>query len=638
LAKRFAVAAAGLVLAAAMAVTAMAASKAKPPALQALGVVRQVHYETPPGVTIYSESQEGTNGGAELTPDQKHLFFLATIEGGTQVVITNLSGKHLRCLTCGVSKGAAKPNPLEDGKRLWFSDNAGGNLGEQQWAILECAPSIYNCQTKRKLDVEFPIDSIFGNPGAQNREAKPDPYGEFVAWNEVNTEDGTKVAVAKLTREATQYKLVEPRIVSPQFSTDSSNPQDWIDGGRFYEGGNWTAGNRFLKYQTTTTGLNYDTTLVNLRTGQRRFITDDLDYNELGDYSPNGKWTLYSSARGLDRMLVFTELQRPTFLDFVAFGQMGRISLWNNRRCMNEMWLMDARVGQRRGGYAGQPVVLHDDWNIRTVDWFAAGNKAIVNETRLPNDPYPTEPSQRAKTLIVRMPGIAARKPPKLLHVSWKAIESYTVPESEYHGMASRQVSDKTIQGPGGGTATFNFSGSFASGAWSVSYDNYSSDGNTFLSGTESLVTPLSSVEATWKADLAEHGEHNGTLRGDLTINGGKTFTGTIESDVDGVHRDGVPTQETCPGLRKPHLRARVVRRRLLPSGRRVAFVKVDTQVAGDALQRPVQAARVELGGAHARTDARGVARLVVGGKPRSVSVRVKAGSFLPVQRRVSLP
>jgi hypothetical protein len=636
LAKRFAVAAAGLVLAAALTPAAFAASKAKPPALQATNVAKRISFELPPGYSFFAEGSETSNGGAELTPDEKHLIFLVQTEGTTQIALGNLEGRAFRCLTCGLTKRAVKPTALLDGKRLWFSDNVGNGLGDQQWSMLECAPSIYQCDSRQKLHVKFPIDSVFGNPGAQNREAKPDPYGDVVSWNEVRTDDGAKVMIARLVREPGEYVLQDARVVSPQFSTESSNPQDWIDGGRFYEGGAFVAGNRFLKYQTTTTGLNYDTSLTNLQTGQRRFVTDDLDYNELGTYSPNGMWTLYSSARGLNRMLGFTELQRPPFLDFVAFAQMGRVSLWNNRRCMNEIWLMDGKVGQRRGGYAGQPFVLDDNWNITREDWFANGREALITESRLPNEPYPSDPEDRNRTMIVRMPGIAPTKPPRTLHIDWAAVEGFTVPEADYTGMSDRQVKDKTISGPAGGTATFNFSGSFAAGSWSVSYDNYSSDGKTFLSGTESLTTPLSSVEGTWKADLSERGDHNGYLRADLTIKGAKEFTGTLESEVDGVHREGVPTQADCPGLHQPALRVRVVRRVPLADGRVRFYAKVLTRVAGDDRLRPVAGARVSLGGAHGRTGASGTAALTIWPRVgRNYPLRARAGGFVQATKGI---
>jgi hypothetical protein len=622
------------------AATALAAPKKKnPPAppLQAMGIVDHVNFQLPAGFTMAptnNDTGEG-NGGVELAPDDKHLVAVANFEEKSQIGVANFDGSEFKCLTCGLSNRATKPTALEDGKRIWFSDNAGGGLGEQQWAILECAPSIYDCQEAKKVDVKFPIDSIFEGTGAQNREAKPDPYGEVVAWNEVGLEDGTKVSIAKLVRNEKEYELVDQRIVSPQFSTESNNVEDWVNGGRFYEGGDFEGGNRWLKYQTTRTGLNYETTLLNLQTGEHRFITTDLDYNELGNYSPDAKWTFYSSARGLDRMNVFTQLVRPSFLDFVAFGQVGRVSLWNNRRCMNEMWLMNAEYAQRRGGYAGEPVILDNNWNIRRVDWFEEGKRALITETRIPNQPYPTDPEQRTRTVVVNLPAIKAHKPPKLLHVNWSAVEQFSVPASEYKGMAARQVSNKTIPGPGGGTVTFNFQGTLTSGTWKVAYNGFSMDGKTFIDGTEELLAPNIGESANWKANLTERGEHKGYLSGDLVIKGGKEFTGTVESEVDGVKKSGVPTQETCPGLYQPKLRVRALKKIPTSDGRVRVVAVVESQSPEDRKRRPVAGARVTLGGAHARTDWKGRVNLIVRPKP-GLELGVKSAGYKGQTHRVS--
>ncbi|MEZ5060399.1 MAG: hypothetical protein R2700_02600 [Solirubrobacterales bacterium] len=617
-------------------------ASAGPPPLQTLDVVRQVEPQLPEGVTVFQEQADGGNGGYELAPDEKHGLFLVNVDGVPQIAITKLNGGGYQCLTCGLSARATKPEAFSDERRIWFSDNAGGGIGDQQWAILECSPSIYDCQSARKLEVDFPIDSVLASPvGAQNREAKPDDLGQYVAWNEVRTTDGTRVTVARLERTTDGYRLVDPRTVNPAFSTDSSDQQDWVDGGRFYEGGEWVGGNRYLKYQTTRTALNYDTVLLDLKTGKRRFVTKDFDYNELARYSPDASWTLYSSARGLDRMDVFTDLKRPSFIDDVAFGQVGRISLWNNRRCMNEMWLMNADIGQRRGGYAGQPFVIHPDWNIRRADWFDSGRKVLITETRLPNRTSPTEVDQRVRTYIVRIPGLPKEKVPKPIPVSKLPLDSYSTPSDEYLGMAARDVTGKVVNGPGGGTATFTSTGNFTAGKWSVTYDGYSEDGKSFIDGTESLETPLASVSGTWSADLTLSGKHNGSLRGTMTITGPRAFTGSIRSEVDGVVRDVVPTQADCPGIHRAALDVTAVR-----AGEGFVRFAVTSHVPEDKKARPVTGARVVIPkgivgpkSIAGRSDARGRVDLALpAGAGKRVKLRAVAGGFDRFDGSVRIP
>lgn len=618
-------------------------ASAAPPPLQSLDVVREVKPQLPEGVEVFQEQADGGNGGLELAPDDKHGIFLVSVDDKPQIAITKLNGGGYQCLSCGLSVRATKPEAFADEKRIWFSDNAGGGIGDQQWAIIECSPSIYDCQSAKKLEVDFPIDSILASPvGAQNREAKPDDLGQYVAWNEVRTTDGTRVTVARLVRDATGYRLVDPRTVNPAFSTDSSDQTDWENGGRFYEGGEWVAGNRYLKYQTTRTALNYDTVLLDLKTGKRRFVTNDPDYNELARYSPDASWTLYSSARGLDRMDVFTDLERPSFIDDVAFGQVGRISLWNNRRCMNEMWLMNADVGQRRGGYAGQPFVIHPDWNIRRIDWFEGGRKVLLTETRLPNRTSPTDPDQRVRTYIVRIPGLPKEETPKPIPVSKLPLSEYSTPSDDYLGMAARDINGKVVNGPGGGTATFTSTGNFTAGEWSVTYDGYSQDGKSFIDGTESLQTPLAATTGTWSADLTLSGRHNGFLRGTMTITGARAFTGSVHSEVDGVVRNVVPTQTDCPGIRAAALSVSAVRS--TPDGVRFA---VTAHVPEDQKPRPVLGARVVIPkgvlgprSIAGRSDSRGRVDLALPASAvgKKLKMRAIAGGFQRFEGRVRVP
>ncbi|EHN12561.1 Antiadhesin Pls binding protein [Patulibacter medicamentivorans] len=620
------------------------AAQAVPPPLQSLDVERRIQLRLPPEADA---GGKGDTGGAHLAPDAKHLYFSVTVGGKAQIAVTDLDGRGYRCITCGRVPTAQKADLLEDGRRMWLADNSGqattgnplsGGTGDFQWSILECAPSVYRCERSRVVPVRFPLDSLL--QGAQNREATVDAYGEFVAWNEVRMHDGPRVTLGRLERRADEYVVTDPRVVTPQFRP-SNAIADWINGGRFYEGASFVDGNRYLKYQATTTGLNYDTYLLDLRTGQRRQMTTDLDYNEVARYSPDGRWMYYTSARGLDRMDVFTQLERPSLIDASAFGQLGRVSLWNNRRCMNEGWLMDRASGQQRGGYGGQPTLLEDDWNLRSWEWLPGGDRAVVTETRLPNRPDPSDPAARTRISVVRMPGVApAPAPPTPIHVDRTAYRRWTTPASEYTGMAGRQVLARTVPGPAGGTATMTFLGTYLAGSWSVRYDGYSDDGRTFLDGWERVDVPSPILLGHWSADIRARGARPGFLRGDVTVTAQERFSGTVESEVAGRRLRGIPTQETCPGLRQPALRARIVGTRPIAGRRMRVRVAVDARVAEDSLNRPVQQAvvRATVPGrrrvrgrlvTQGRTDEHGRITLTI---PRAAEPRISAaaGGFRP--------
>jgi len=575
----------------------------------------------PPSTTGTGESRAF---GGKLTPDDQHVVVNVVVESRNQVGVMNLDGSGFQCVTCGIYTRANALEPFPDGQRA-LVNLGGGGIGDIQMAVLECAPSLYDCQAKTSLPVRFPIPGILS--GAQNRGAQLHPDGEHLKWNEVRIAEGEIMTIGRLERAASEYVVVPLAVLNPAYDT-GDDPDDWIAGGRYYELGEWTDGGAGIKYGTTTTAGNYDIWELDLASGARRQVTRDLDYNELYDLSPDGRWVAYSSPRGLDRMDVFTQLVRPPFLEMVSFPAIGRVGLWNNRRCMNERWLMD-RAGQR-DGYAGQPIVIEENWVIRGWSWFPDGTRVLVAEERLPNEPLPSDPYQRARLRILRFPARQPTAPTPV--VSLADIDlSWAVPYGAYQGMASQPVAGRVLPGRASGTATLDFSGSFITGLWSVVYDDYSDDGLSFVSGTETVNAANALLDVTWSADLTVSGAHVGLLQGALAISGPGSFTGTIESEVDGVRFDHVPVQADCPGVRQPPLAVESALRAPKPGGGWWVLARVTAQVPEDPTPRPVRHATVESAGASALTDSYGWAVLdVPGGAPAPVVVDARAGGFLP--------
>lgn len=605
-----------------------------PPPLMPIEVDRTWYFDeipVPEGVQVTS---------VEYAPDFDHWLLGVTVDGASHVALMRPDGTDWSCVTCGHVEAAEKVDVLDDERRLWFADNIGsgadtgvlpgGGTGDFQWSVLECTPSIYECTTAEVIPVDFPIDSLTTLPeGAQNREATPDGEGRYVVWNEVRTTEGTRVTVGRLERATTSYVVREPRVVQPAY-TRGSDPGGWVDGGRFYEGGKFVAGNRFIKYQTTRTGLNYDTGLLDLQTGQYRFMTRDLDYNEVGDSSPDGRWYTYSSARGLDRMDVFTQLVRPPFLDMAAFSQVGRVGLWNNRRCMNEAWLMDIH-GQRADGYAGQPIITQDNWLARQRQWLPDGRHLLITEQLLPNVAGDVPRDRQFRVRLVTLPELPVTTPlvdADLEGVDW---ESFTVPAVDYKGMAARPALARVVHGRHSGTATLTFAGTFASGTWSAVYRNYSDDGRSFVSGTESISVPLAVGGAVWSADLRSTGARSGFTRGSVVVGPQSTYSGDVTTEINGQRWSGIPVQADCPGIFQPQLRLALVP--LNAAATRVRAV-VTAQVAEDPVARPVQGATVRIGTATGRTDATGAVTLVV--PPGTTgAAEAHAGGFRPTSSAV---
>lgn len=584
---------------------------------------------------------------AILAPDAQHVIVAGSIGGKPHVGVMNLDGSDFHCITCGLVPQAQDPDVFDDGRRLIVSGaqqgalgglvglaGGSGGLGDMQYTVIECAPSLYDCEHRAALPLDFPIDSI--QQGAQNREVAPSPDGRFVKWNEVRTTEGERMTIGRLVRGAGGYTVADPRVLQPGYSL-TDDPAGWIAMGRFYESGGGASGRSFwdggrtLKYGVTTTALNYDIWEVDLATGRRRELTDDLDYNEMSDASPDGSLVAYASPRGLDRMDVVTQLVRPPFLDVVAFPVLGRISLFNNRRCMNERWLMDRHIGQQRGGYAGQPVVTEDGWAIRSWRWFPDSTRALIEEERIPNEKLPSDPRERIRIRILRFPARHPTAPEPTVPIDEHALDGWTQPYGRYHTMAVQQASGRVVRGPAGGTATLDFGGTFAAGSWAVRYDGYSEDGRTFVSGTEQVVTGNPLVATRWMADLTEHGAHTGHLKGSVVLGPQSRYQASVDSEVDGHRFSRIPVQADCPGIHQTALAVERARITPIARGRHRLTGRVTSMVPEDAVARPVVDALVRWGRARGRTDADGVVRLVLGrGRrvPRALSAT--AAGFRP--------
>lgn len=146
---------------------------ASSPALETFRVQKVIDFDLPAGVVA---------GSADLSPDAEHLLLEVEIDGQTQIAVTDLEGRNYQCVSCGATGNATKALALQDNKRIWFADTSGQQSGEDpssggtgtiNYAVLECGPSIYDCQQRSVKKVKFPSDRR--NLPAQNREAKPRP-------------------------------------------------------------------------------------------------------------------------------------------------------------------------------------------------------------------------------------------------------------------------------------------------------------------------------------------------------------------------------------------------------------------------------------------------------------------------------
>lgn len=629
-------------LAVALLATAASASAQEPAPLEPVELDR---LPLPPGVSGMSHP--------DWTPDGEHLVFGFSSEdsAGLQFGLSADDGSGFRCLSCGLDQvlGADRPlNALRDlslDKPYVFGDGRrvlGRIIGEKDrtpspvnplsgptqdfnFVVLECAPSLLDCAERALVPIELPGGGL--TRGVQNREARISPDSRLLAWTEVMY-DGTRMSLGRLVRGESSYTLEDVRVLNPPFELAPPDPEGFRVGGPLYELKNFAPDGRTLTYASFAEAENYDVWELNLATGERRRLTDDLEWNEGTTRSPdNGSFVNFSS-RTRDRMTPFAQVPRPPFIDFPLYVLTGRFMLnAENRKCLLSPWLFDS--DGERGTYFGQPIDPDPPPGFAphgNGPWSADGTKIVFWEF---NDAAAGTPADPGSHLVVaRLP---AREPTPTAEAPDTPFPDWAPGRDEWSGYHAEQ-GVFTVAGPGGGTATITLAGMVNSQVYSVEYDGYSADGQTFLDGTERVDAPFIVAIGRWTSDLTVSGEHTGRLQAEVEVRTGGNASGTLLSEYDGKTFDALPAP-TCDRLPTPQLVIEdlAVARSKGGRAKRTATVTgfVRAVVPGDEQHRPVRSATISLGGASATTDEHG--RFAVTG-PVGAPLVARAAGFVSAE------
>ncbi|MCB0864653.1 MAG: hypothetical protein KDB58_02970 [Solirubrobacterales bacterium] len=594
------------------------------------------HLQVPAGYSGESEP--------DWLPDGKHIVAaVSSPELATpQLAVTRLDGSHPRCVTCdldssvvpGAPAGAAfgKPVALPDGKRLMvrlgLRPGGGGSATQNfTYGIVECSPSLVDCQTRTLAPIIMPGGGI--EQGTQNREGRMSPDGRWFGWTEF-TQNGTAMSIGRLTKNGDEYDLEDVKVLNPSgpLGTDSAA---WRAQAPYFELKNFTADGKSVLYSSMYDADNFDTWRVDLRTGERTRITKGIDWEEDVSTSPDDGAYLQFSSRGFDRMPIFALMPRPPFIDFALFSWVGRYELNAvNRKCLLEPWLMNSRG--ERGTYFGQPVDPRPGtgWDNRTLgQWSPDGTKLLMWQARGDDDGTPERPG--ARMVIADLP---ARKAKRKNAGNATPTPKWAPDRSSYTGFLANSGTF-TVQGKKSGSATVTMQGNAFGGSWSVQYTDYSDDGDSFLNGTESTSQGSILSGITWNAALTLSGKHSGHLNADLVFargenNSGAQVSGTVSQRLDKRTVSTLPSP-TCEPLARPRLRVKASSPR---KGNRVR-VLVTGKVPVDSAWRPVRHATVRVGGRSATTNQKGTVSMK-GGAGRKVSAA--AAGFTGAKARVPRP
>jgi hypothetical protein len=585
-----------------------------------------------------------------FTRDGQHILF----NSESELWITTLKGTHLRCLSCGVANDPKSPGenlatPFSDGKRVFF----GGYVqpGPGQMAVLECSPSVADCQTKKILPVDFtpaqPGSIPPGGPDSKSQlnlkgssTAKLSPDDKHVGFSDLRTDSLLNMVIGKFTRAGDKYEVTDPKVINPPGPSSASDPRvaGWSDSSALFEFKSFTHGGADATY-VQVGGINRgpDVWSVNLKTGRRTRLTAHPDWDEDLAGSPNGK----TMALWTNRTMHFSDWLGGLLpvRDFIGgpLGTMAAGAIGGNKECHGPMWLLPSS-GDRGGRLAGQPIVNYDYRNVSVTNnltgapqWSPNGTLLALN-TNLTEQPYEPAKGRNARFLLVAH--LTARKPTQPLKTVSSDVGSWAPASLDYHGALGFNGT-VILNGPGGGTVTVSYGGDpgpgvFLGGKWTETYNHYSDDGASFVNGTVEVDGLLS---GTYSAHLKMTGRHTGSLDAEVALHK-PSVSGHATSTLDG-HSVSGPKPDmvdggACPSLlpKKPALRVKATR-----LGHRAYKLTVTASIGHMGANEsatdtePVNHATVSFGRRKLTTNARGFAIVRMGGHRRRL--RVTAGNTL---------
>ncbi|HWA65147.1 MAG TPA: hypothetical protein VG899_02100 [Mycobacteriales bacterium] len=600
--------------------------------------------------------------GMTWTPDGRHILFENQLDG-YQAWVVRADGSRLRCITCGMSDApriggdvGAMMYAFPGDRRLFISDDTGSTppadppFGASAY-VVECRPSIFRCHRHDELPVDMSADEVGVHPVLLRRTWHLAPDGVHLGWMDVRT-DGTMLVVGRLVRERSQYDVTDLRVVNPAapagLTDDDAARRAASD--EVFELKSFADGGRDVVVVGEPDAINPDQELVDLRTGKVTRLTANVDWDEDGGLSPDGRYDLDASYRGMHGTDVFGALPEiHPFIDFpVTAGLAGYyVGGHEGFQCDLTPWLLPAAgddggrlMGQPLGPYRGGPSYVANDFLGQQV-WSPDSTEVLLQQrvygpargTTQQAD-MGTSPSQ----ILIAHLRIPPRRP---IPVVSSVVGSWAKPPLTFDS-GMDQPGGYVVHGAGRGTATVTSVATVLSSVASLTYRHYSDDGKSFVSGTETVSNPFYvGAPVHWTMHVTLSGAQTGSEDVDLDIDGTKTH-GSATTVVDGATLHGPPRLGACP-RRMPHatpLRVRV-RRVVTRQGRRLV-VAVTASIPGAGRTerlvdtRPVEGALVEAAGVRARTGRRGVARLPLAVRNPGV-VRVSAGATFSA-RTIRLP
>lgn len=419
-----------------------------------------------------------------------------------------IDGSGFRCLTCGTDIVGETPYSFGDGRRVLLQQASNQSSGQQSHVVFDCRPSIADCRDfTAKPVIGIAADNRLQS--LQDRVVEVAPAGDALVWSRIRM-DGYFMLLGRLSEREDHYQVHDVRMVNPPADPALGEIGEPLAEAAWYEAKGIGSDGRTLTFTATLSeSLNFDWYTMDLVTGRTTRQTTDPDWDEGGVPSPD--LSMYKGARALSHEIaVFANLPRPGLIDLAIVGPLSNYYLPRHlplplpareRKVRHGLHVFDA--GGERPGYSGLAVSAADDaegWiNSGQADvaaWSLDGRRLTVGQ-RKPEDGINTR--LRVFTFRHRAP-VQVTPQPTVFPDLAPRIEEFPL---------RQRLTARILQGPAGGTATLLTQGNLLEGVFSVTYRNYSTDGCSFLNGSQSMIGAVA-INAVYRESLRITGCRSG--------------------------------------------------------------------------------------------------------------------------------
>lgn len=487
-------------------------------------------------------------------PDYEHLIMEVRLRGKekSDLAIMKEDGSGFTCLTYDLKEelGGEMPVPLPDGKTVYTPTG-----------ILECSPSIVNCEEAKILPLVYP--EIPGEKIIARIATNMSQDGVHVAYTLLTERGSAYVLISELTRvsdeKGERYELANTKIIAGDKNVEG-NPASFRP--FFYGNGevkSFTEMGKSLMTISSFEANNYDLAKIDLSTGEVSRFTRHYSYDEGVYPSPDGNWIIFQTHRHIKRMDAFSLIPRPLIAgEIIGAGMAEYRNQWvspiknpdGNRRRFYGLTMID-KYGDRarlpEDGYTGQNLSVADDnlteyTHFGNFTWHKSSTKGIFWEQK---DHLKLKAGEQRGRL--RMIQFTSRKPTQPIEITTPDL-NWAKDLADFQPTEQSFPAEGKLEGKVSGHALISVDTSNVDEPmFRIDYYDFTDDGEYILNGFEKRTTGSYFNGSHWFADVTVSGKRNGFLKAeDVRFYFHKIGSGTIHTKL-GDHEIKVDLAKGLP-------------------------------------------------------------------------------------------